>query len=127
MVSAIDIITVASGGALGATLRFCTQKALAIESRWSLIIVNLAGCLLIGVAWGLLERITTIPRWLPLLIVPGFLGGFTTFSSFSFDTFTMIRTGHAAEAIIYVTLTVVGGLILTWIGWQLASQTMENC
>lgn len=82
------------------------------SSRWGLIAVNLTGCLLIGIVWRLQPS-----RALSLLLVTGVLGGFTTFSSFGFDTLTLLREGRLAEALGYVAVSVLGGLALTAVGW----------
>ncbi|MDE5968893.1 MAG: fluoride efflux transporter CrcB [Muribaculaceae bacterium] len=107
-----DILTVALGGALGATCRFLAQAVMPLSSRWGLIAVNLTGCLLIGIVWRLQPS-----RALSLLLVTGVLGGFTTFSSFGFDTLTLLREGRLAEALGYVAVSVLGGLALTAVGW----------
>lgn len=116
-----DILIVALGGALGATCRFMAQAAMPFSSRWGLIAINLTGCLLIGIVWRLLPS-----RALSLLLVTGVLGGFTTFSSFSFDTLTLLREGRWAEALGYVAVSVLGGLALTALGWYATGALTEK-
>lgn len=116
-----DILIVALGGALGATCRFMAQAAMPFSSRWGLITINLLGCLLIGIVWRLLPS-----RALSLLLVTGVLGGFTTFSSFSFDTLTLLREGRWAEALGYVAVSVLGGLALTALGWYATGALTEK-
>lgn len=116
-----DILIVALGGALGATCRFMAQAAMPFSSRWGLIAINLLGCLLIGIVWRLLPS-----RALSLLLVTGVLGGFTTFSSFSFDTLTLLREGRWAEALGYVAVSVLGGLALTALGWYATGALTEK-
>ena len=113
MLPLTQIFTVALGGALGATARFIAQLTLPFSGRWTLIAINLVGCFLIGIVWRLQP-----PRMTALLLTTGVLGGFTTFSSFSFDTLTLIRDGRPAMALIYVAISVIGGLALTALGWS---------
>lgn len=113
MLALSDIIAVASGGALGATCRYCLQVALPLSPRWTILLVNLVGCMLIGLAWALVERLG-LPRWVALLGVTGFLGGFTTFSTFAFDLMVMLREGALLQAIGYAVLSVTGGLALAF-------------
>ena len=84
------------------------------------MIVNLLGCLLIGVLYGLwLER----PEFSPLLrqtLVVGFLGAFTTFSTFSLDTLRLLENGEGLLALAYILLSVCVGLLATWAGLSLA-------
>lgn len=121
MLPITDILIVALGGALGATCRFMAQAAMPFSSRWGLIAINLLGCLLIGIVWRLLPS-----RALSLLLVTGVLGGFTTFSSFSFDTLTLLREGRWAEALGYVAVSVLGGLALTALGWYATGALTEK-
>lgn len=111
-----DIIAVASGGALGATCRYCMQMALPLSPKWAILAVNLVGCLLIGLVWGLAERMG-LPRWVTLLAVTGFLGGFTTFSTFSFDIMSMLREGLFMQAASYTLLSLAGGVAVTFLSY----------
>ena len=105
-------LLVAAGGALGATARWGTGELVAKSASgfpWPTLIVNLIGSALIGLAARQLIRGSY--RWLGA--VTGFLGGLTTFSTFSVETRGLIDGGHSGLAITYVAATVVGGLIAT--------------
>lgn len=107
-----DFLLVAAGGALGACTRFAVQHFSFFETGkfYLTAIVNLAGCLLIGILWAVFSHFS-VPRWLPSLCMAGFLGGFTTFSSFSLDVIQLCNTGRFAEAAFYLLLSVAGGLL----------------
>lgn len=81
--------------------------------------MNLIGCLLIGVAFGFLSR-EAIARPAQLLLITGFLGGFTTFSTFGLDTLKMIHDGAFGSAAIYVGVSAVAGITLVAAGYELA-------
>lgn len=77
--------------------------------------VNIIGCLLIGVIFGLSERGNVTMIW-RLFLVTGFLGGFTTFSSFSNETVGLIRDGQIWQAFAYIASSVIIGLLATFVG-----------
>jgi CrcB protein len=77
--------------------------------------VNIIGCLLIGVIFGLSERGNVTMMW-RLFLVTGFLGGFTTFSSFSNETVGLIRDGQIWQAFAYIASSVIVGLLATFLG-----------
>ena len=77
--------------------------------------VNIIGCFLIGVVFGMADRGVVTPEW-RLFLATGILGGFTTFSAFSNETITLLRTGHLGLALLYVTASVGIGLTATYTG-----------
>lgn len=114
------ILAVTAGGASGTLLRFATGSW--INAHWpqhfyvATLAVNLVGCLLIGYLYGLFLLRPDIPLELRAGLVVGFLGGLTTFSSFSLDTLRLLESGQAPLAFGYATLSVLGGLLATWAG-----------
>lgn len=117
------MLAVAFGGALGALSRFgvaqCSMQHWPKAFPLPTLIVNLLGCLLIGMLYGLwLQR----PELSPLLrqtLMVGFLGAFTTFSTFSLDTLRLLENGEGLLAITYILLSVCIGLLATWAGLSL--------
>lgn len=77
--------------------------------------VNIIGCFLIGIVFGLADKGSVTPEW-KLFLATGLLGGFTTFSAFSNETIGLLRTGQAGFALIYVTASVGTGLLATYMG-----------
>ncbi len=112
------------GGAAGAGLRYevgrLTLRHFGPGFPWGTLAVNLVGGLAMGLLVGALSGIgmTSRPAW--LLLGVGVLGGFTTFSSFSFDLFAMIERGHIWLSVGYACLSVLGALLLFFVGWGAA-------
>jgi CrcB protein len=120
-------ILVGAGGALGAMARhalnhFVHQRSLASTFPLGIFIVNVLGSTVIGLLAGLLS--SNRMHWAEharTFAIVGVLGGFTTFSSFSLDTLTLIRSGHHLEAAWNVFGQVGLSLIGVWIGYRVAS------
>lgn len=84
------------------------------------LLVNLIGCFLIGFLFYLMQERFLVNQTLRTIILIGFLGGFTTFSSFGMQTFTLLRDGEFGFAVLNIVVSNVGGLILVWAGYSLA-------
>jgi fluoride exporter len=113
----IPLIWVGLGGLLGSVGRFLMGQALTQSSGipYPTLAINLTGALLIG---GFLSSGVSRPdnSWFYFLI-PGMLGGFTTYSAFSGETFFLLRNSQFKEALLYVFLTFFGGLLATSLGF----------
>ena len=77
--------------------------------------VNIIGCFLIGIVYGIAERSGLSNEW-RLFLATGILGGFTTFSAFSYESITLMRDGQAGSALLYIGCSVMLGLLATYIG-----------
>lgn len=110
-------MAVALGGGLGSVARFAVGRwvqSLHVTSRipWGTFAVNVAGSFLLGLLAGILVRRGQGPgaAWF-LLLGTGFCGGFTTFSTFEFDLYFLLRSGREFEAGLYLIGSVVIGLL----------------
>ncbi len=115
-------IAVAAGGALGSVARHGVNRL--VHQEWPLLrfplataLVNIVGCLAIGVLAGLVMtgRLPMRTCWREFVFV-GLLGGFTTFSTFGLDTITLVRSGDVSQALLNVVLQVVCGLTALHVG-----------
>ncbi|MDF2445173.1 MAG: camphor resistance protein CrcB [Moraxellaceae bacterium] len=120
------LLLVALGGALGAMARYGAAQAITRWAPgpfpWGTLFVNIAGSFLIGL---LMVGLMKVGEWREsgrLLLVTGVLGGFTTFSSFSWETWTLFEDGRFAMAGANVLLSVAVCLLATLAGALLAKQ-----
>lgn len=117
------IVSVSVGGIVGTLLRFATANW--INANWprhfytATLAVNIVGCLLIGLLYGLFLSRPDVPVEVRAGLMVGVLGGLTTFSSFSLDTVRLLETGQAPLALGYAAISVFGGLLATWAGLSL--------
>ncbi len=122
----IQTLAIAAGGALGSVLRFWmsnwTHAQLGRSFPYGTLMVNVLGCLLMGVlfVW-LTERASLAPVWRAGLLI-GVLGGFTTFSAFSMETVSLLEEGAQVKALLNVVSSVVVCLGATWVGMIAARQ-----
>lgn len=103
-------LAVAIGGALGSVTRYgvgLLLPAAAGKFPWATLLVNLLGSFLIGVAYVLIMQKQTWPPEMRLWLMTGFLGGFTTFSSFSLEALQLWQQGQNLQALIYIVSSVV--------------------
>jgi len=108
------------GGAVGSLARYVTGTAIMgrFGTRFPLgtLFVNVTGSFLVGLLMALLtERWQPHPNW-RLLLVVGFLGGYTTFSSFEYETYRAVRDGGPWIGLVNVTGSVLLGYLAVWIG-----------
>jgi len=110
-------VLVAVAGAAGALGRYGIGRAIGVRwFPWATLGINLAGSFLLGLALVLaVERDWSDVRTVPLAV--GFLGAFTTFSTFSYETFALLRTDRPAEAAVYVLSSVAGGVLAAAAGY----------
>jgi len=118
-VSALGLLAVGMGAALGAWLRWALALAWNPLLSWlplGTLAANVAGGFLVGVAVETFARLVELPAEWRLFVVTGFLGGFTTFSTFSVETVGLIERGLAPAAALLVLAHVAGSLLATLAG-----------
>lgn len=116
----LNIIVIALGAALGANLRYglslWAAQRLGASFPYGTLLINVIGSFVIGVVLTLTSTRVTISEPLRLLIVTGMLGGFTTFSSYSWESYTLISSGSWLAAGFYVLGSVALGLAGAFLG-----------
>ncbi len=124
--SFINFLAVGTGGFIGAILRYivggCYQNFLNKPIiPFGTLTVNVAGCFVIGFLGGLSESKNLFNTPTRLFIFVGILGGFTTFSTFGYETISMLREHQPVAAFFNVTLNVFVSLAAVWIGYSLSN------
>ncbi len=113
------ILLVGAGGFIGSVARYLLSDA--VQSRlltsfpFGTMTVNLLGCFVIGIIYALSETANLAPEY-RILIATGFCGGFTTFSSFSFESLTLLQDNQYLYAVLYAGFSLVLGLLAAFLG-----------
>ncbi|MCR5129868.1 MAG: fluoride efflux transporter CrcB [Prevotella sp.] len=114
-----NLLLVALGGAVGSVGRYLVSKCFEGAFPWGTLTVNLLGSLLIGFLVGLVAKGTLSPE-MKLLLVTGFCGGFTTFSTFANESFTMMKAGDALLTAVYIGASVALGILAVYLGMKIS-------
>ncbi|MVZ62618.1 fluoride efflux transporter CrcB [Sphingobacterium humi] len=119
-----DILIIGIGGAAGSILRYTTGQYISKNYPHAIpfgtLTVNILGCLIIGILIGIFDRHALInPQW-KLLLITGFCGGFTTFSTFAAENFQLMQNNQIPQAFLYIALSVILGLMAIWGGLLVA-------
>lgn len=119
----LDLLIVGLSGFAGSITRYVVYLWFGnrnfTDFPWATLFVNILGCLLIGVIGGLVERSIPFHRHLFLIGSVGFLGAFTTFSAFGFETLTLLKNQELALALGNVVANVLVGVMAVWLGRSL--------
>lgn len=120
----INLFAVFVGGGIGASCRYLlteiSTKFLGL-THFGTFSANIIGCFVIGYIFGLtMDRLQTLTPVLRLFLTVGYLGGLTTFSTFSCETFSLLKDGKILYGSLYIMLSVVLGLSATFAGYILA-------
>lgn len=117
------IIAVASGGAIGATLRLfinsLVNKHYAHVLPLGTLVVNLIGSLLIGMLFAYFHFNTTMSPHVKTFFITGILGALTTYSTFAIESFFLMHSGHYAHAFANMALNLFGTILLAGIGYSI--------
>ena len=116
------VLIIGAGSFIGGILRYLLS--LLIQAKTTslfplpTLIVNIIGCFFIGIVFGFFDKGQISQEW-KLFFATGLLGGFTTFSAFSNETFILIREGYIGYALLYIATSVFVGLLATGIAYFL--------
>lgn len=114
------------GGGIGTVCRYFVaewgQARWGIHMPYGTFLVNMTGCLVIGILLGVFEvrfgSLSEAPLPLRILLISGFVGGFTTFSSYELETMTLFRQGAWERALLYAVGSLVLGLLILLVGFK---------
>ena len=118
-----NILLVGLGGGIGSIARYLCQKwAYAIYPHhfpWGTFVVNIVGCFLIGIFWGMSFKSFNLNEDWKLFLMVGLCGGFTTFSAFTLEGIGLIREQRILLFFSYIVLSVILGLVATYAGMKI--------
>lgn len=119
-----NILLVGLGGAIGSIARYVSQYWITFyyphRFPWATLTVNIVGCFLIGLFWGLsFKSFDNNESW-KLFLMTGLCGGFTTFSAFTLESIGLIKENRLTDFLLYVIGSVLIGLLATLLGMKLA-------
>ena len=114
-----NLLLVGIGGAAGSMLRYLCQRQFNNSFPFGTLLVNLAGCFIIGLTMGLFAKGGDVSR--RLLIATGFCGGFTTFSAFTQEGIRMMMDNRWLTFALYLSASIVLGLAATYSGFKLTN------
>lgn len=115
MNSLVGIIAVFIGSGIGGVCRWALSLWLNAGHPYGTFAANILGCFIIG----LLSRMMPMSDTARLLLTVGFCGGFTTFSTFINENLLMLRGGQLVSALLYITVSIVSGLLAAWAGYNI--------
>ena len=114
------ILFIGIGGAIGSVLRYLTSVM--VSKYWAnhfplaTFITNILGCFILGLLIGLLEKNNLANSNLKWFLVTGFCGGYTTFSTFGFENYSLFQSNNSILAFIYIAMSVLVGIFAVWLG-----------
>jgi CrcB protein len=113
------LLTIAVGGALGTAARYGVSQLMAVPAGsfpWDIFLVNLTGSVVLGVVMVLLVERFPPTRYLRPFVAIGFLGAYTTYSTYMVGTAVLLKDGHVATGLTYLFGSAVAGFAAAWLG-----------
>jgi len=119
----LQILIIGLGGFVGTVARYgvsvLAYKHAGATFPFGTLTVNIVGCFLIGLVYGLIQEKDVLSTTSRLFLTVGVFGGFTTFSSFGNETLLLLRAGHLLLGIGYMLISVLVGVVAVWGGYSL--------
>lgn len=118
------ILLIGLGGGIGSMARYLCQRWMSVyyphPFPWGTFAVNITGCLLIGIFWGLSFRSFDSNESWKLFLMTGLCGGFTTFSAFTLEGVGLLKENRTGLFFLYIAGSVIAGLLATYAGMKLS-------
>lgn len=120
----MNFVYVGLAGLLGAVARYLvylSEPLLNQKFPYATLFINLSGCLLAGILYAISVRLNEEFRHIVALIIVGFVGSYTTFSTFGMESLQLIEANAYGQAILNVSLNVIGGMVMICVGRMLVN------
>lgn len=118
----MNYLWVGAGGFLGAIARYAVggwmTRRFGLAFPYGTFVINISGCFVLGLLLAVLDARTTLPSTLRLAGPIGFVGAYTTFSTFEYEALRTVQEGRGALALLYVLLSVAFGYLAVWVGQE---------
>ncbi len=118
-----NLLYIAIGGGFGSALRYLIQHAVHKNFPnafpYGTFLVNILGCFIVGLLISMVAKEKQMSQQLELLLIVGFCGGFTTFSTFAYEGNSLIGEGRMGYAFIYIAISVIIGMLFAYLGFKL--------
>jgi CrcB protein len=118
-----NLIYIVIGGGFGSALRYLIQYAVHKNYPnafpYGTFLVNIIGCFLVGLLISAVAKEKHMAQHLELLLIVGFCGGFTTFSTFAYEGNSLLGEGRIGYAFLYIGLSVLAGMLFAYLGFRL--------
>lgn len=122
-------VLVGLAGILGASARYGLSLFIthfAVETfPWATLSINLIGCFVLGYATHFLFKTTLLHQYAMTALGTGFVGSFTTFSTFSVESVELLRSGFYGYALLYISISLFGGLLMSYLGYTLGTRRLR--
>ncbi|MDM5326603.1 fluoride efflux transporter CrcB [Neobacillus sp. CF12] len=124
----MKLFSVMFGGFIGAITRYSIGESINIEDEFPLVtlLINLLGCFLLGWFLTFISIRKNISPQFTLFFGTGFIGSFTTFSTFSIETILLFQNGHIVFGALYVLISMILGILLAHLGFKIALISREK-
>ena len=122
------ILGIVIAGGLGSLCRYLIStwgNSTGARMPYGTLAVNIAGCFVIGLLGAMFLK-RPDQETLRVVVITGFLGGFTTFSAYSWETIALFRQGAAEQALAYIATSNIAGLLAAWSGYRIGSYQITN-
>jgi CrcB protein len=119
------VLLIGSGGFIGSILRYYVSR-LNLSTHFlsvpvGTLLVNITGSLVIGILMGLSEKSEVVSTEARLFLMVGLCGGFTTFSSFTMESLTLVHNGQLMQVLVYTMLSILLGFLAVYIGYAITN------